>query len=162
MAECVTSSSESFGTPGSPPSTPSDDTTKSTTSNNQGYQNLGPKKSRRNTVQEKRAMRRERKKKRKMKKSRLAKDLVRDMRLYKIMARDYWDRWQWEMQKRKEEMRLRTIAPRHASNSLHEIDPSQLSDPIQDGRPTEVYLGRGSFSVVRLNPSTGEFISGKK
>ena len=54
MAECATSSSESFGTP---LSTPSDDATTV-----QDEQCAKPKQSRSNTVGEKRAMRREQKK----------------------------------------------------------------------------------------------------
>jgi len=52
--------------------------------------------------------------------------------LYKSMARTYWDRWQWELQKRKEAMQeLRTGGQRRQPEShgsllpvVHEIDPS--------------------------------------
>ena len=75
------------------------------------------------------------------------------------MARSYWDRWQWELQKRKEahqdQVKLaRSVQQLPSQSDLtsgqHEINPGNLSDPIQDGKPCEIYLGRGSFSVVRL------------
>lgn len=78
--------------------------------------------------------------------------------LYKSMARTYWDRWQWELQKRKEAMQeLRTGGQRRQPEShgsllpaVHQIDPSHLTDPVIEGNSKEVYVGRGSFSVVRL------------
>ena len=77
---------------------------------------------------------------------------------YKSMARSYWDRWQWELQKRKEAHRDQVKLARGVqlpsqsgfASSQHEINPEHLSNPTQDGKPCEIYLGRGSFSVVRL------------
>ena len=66
--------------------------------------------------------------------------LVRDMILYKQMARDYWDRWQWEMHQRKEEMSKKASKSINTSKSLHQIDPSQLSDPIQGGGQLKFFL----------------------
>ena len=174
MAESrrATSSSDSFGTPGSPPSTSSDDTTESTTLNIVQDDCNKPKRRRTNTVSEKRVMRRERKKRRRrMKKLVLAqqeksqqqhgseqKELERDVILYKQMAQDYWDRWQWEKNKRKEEMGRKQTT----SKSLHQIDPSQLSDPIQGSKQTKVYLGRGSFSIVQLKVYRGMYVAVKQ
>ena len=75
--------------------------------------------------------------------------------LYKSMARTFWDRWQWELQKRKEAMQeLRTGGQQRQPEShgsllpaVHEIDPSHLTDPVIEGNSKEVYLVRGSFSV---------------
>lgn len=80
------------------------------------------------------------------------------------MARDYWDRWQWELHKRKEEMYHQKKTSRKVSDTglLHQIDPSQLSDPIQGDKPTEVYLGRGSFSIVRLKVHRGVYVAVKQ
>ena len=171
MAECADDCS--LWTPGSPPSTGSES----------GSDSCMPKRtvkqSRLNTEEEKRKMRRERKKrKRKMNRKRRrvtvqAKEVQeqhdsehkRELVLYKQMARDYWDRWQWEMRQRKEEM-----AKKHATRSatkrdstLHQIDPAQLCDPIpQPGQPTEVFLGRGSFSIVRLKKYRGIYVAVKQ
>ena len=42
--------------------------------------------------------------------------------------------------------------PTNAVSQLvpHEIDPEYLLDPILEGKRCELYIGRGSFSVVRL------------
>ena len=79
--------------------------------------------------------------------------------LYKNMARTYWDRWQWELQKRRECL-LEQYRPQQKGNgaasqtrvlpAVHEISSTDLKDPVVDGVPTEIYVGRGSFSVVRL------------
>ena len=187
MAECdASSSSESFGTPGSPPPTPSDSIMSESTNQQEDNSRIpsshNQKRSRSNTVSEKRAMRRERRKrrrkmkmiKRKKKSKNIKKQdiqqqsdpksnaLVRDMILYKQMARDYWDRWQWEMHRRKEEMSKKASKSINTSKSLHQIDPSQLSDPIQGGRPAEIFLGRGSFSIVRLKVYRGMHVAVKQ
>ena len=81
---------------------------------------------------------------------------------YKCMARSYWDRWQWELQKRKEVHREQALAarclglhtvPKNASidsSQPHEINPDHLVDPVQNGKSSKLFIGRGSFSVVRL------------
>ena len=84
---------------------------------------------------------------------------AQDLILYKQMAQDYWDWWQWEVCQRKKE-----IGERHAarSKSLHQIDPSHLSDPIQDGKTTEAIIGRGSFSIVQLKVYRGMLVAVKQ
>lgn len=192
MAECTcaesSESSESFGTAGSPPPTPSDDSATTVQGEQCITDPIAKRQSRPNTIGEKRAMRRERKKRlrRKIKKFKLAKcakrqqqttkpeqynsdtnayaheqeDLAsRDMILYKQMAHDYWDRWQWEVCQRKKEIRERRVAK---SKSLHQIDPSHLFNPIQDGKTTEVIIGRGSFSIVQLKVYRGMRVAVKQ
>ena len=72
--------------------------------------------------------------------------------LYKQMAHDYWDRWKWE---RKHDMK-QAGNPRkfslESSPEIRQIDPMYLIHPrsSDDGKPTETYLGSGSFSIVRL------------
>ena len=139
MAEqCATS--DSFGTPGTPPSTPptpSDNTTPNT------LPEVHPVKekrrlSRSNTLNERRAMRRERKKgmmkrhvqpmwTRKQDLKMVQKEHNTDINpheqkelaiLYKQMARDYWDRWQWEMHQRKEEISKRRT-PKFCTRLIH-------------------------------------------
>ena len=62
------------------------------------------------------------------------KDAAKDMILYRQMAQDYWDRWQWEMRRRKEEiLSVKARTKVDASTSLHQIDPSRLSDPVLGG-----------------------------
>ena len=94
-----------------------------------------------------------------LKEQKVAKSKDVELIKYKSMARSYWDRWQWELQKRKEahqdQVKLaRSVQQLPSQSDLtsgqHEINPENLSDPIQDGKPCEIYLGRGSFSVVRL------------
>ncbi len=69
--------------------------------------------------------------------------------LYKNMSRSYWERWNWELQKRKEEVavnrgtRSRSRSPKQ--HNLYEIDPSMLKDP-----KGEEEIARGSFGVVKL------------
>ena len=78
--------------------------------------------------------------------------------LYKNMARTYWDRWQWELHKRKEAMTEQLRRSKSRSQivpTVHEIDTNDLKDPIVDGVSKEVFIGRGSFSVVRLQQYRG-------
>ena len=178
MADCAaSSSSESLGTPGSPPPTPSDSIMSESTNQEEDNGRIpsshNRKRSRSNTVSEKRAMRRKRRKRRrKMKKQKESKKndsqhqsdpesnaLVRDIILYKQMARDYWDRWQWEMHRRKEEMNKKGSI--NTSKSMHQIDPAQLSNPLQDGKAAEIFLGQGSFSTVQLKVYRGMLVAVK-
>ena len=76
---------------------------------------------------------------------------------YRRMARSYWERWQWELKQRKEAMlRERATSTRCGNPAnvcvphLLEIDHTLLHDPICDGSEKEVYLGQGSFGVVKL------------
>ena len=120
-----------------------------------------PTHKRKNTLEEKREMRSRRKKRRRQERAdqrRKAKiTALAQTTRYKCMARSYWDRWQWELMKRKEVMReqqklqvcmkYRNANPKvNPTIHVHQIDTSLLSDPAEG----EVYLGRGSFSVVRL------------
>ena len=72
------------------------------------------------------------------------------------MARTYWDRWQWELQKRRKEIHKQFTGCSSSSFTssplakIHEIEPTYLCNPKVDGKVVEVYIGRGSFSVVRL------------
>lgn len=126
---------------------------------------------RKNTDNEKRRMRNLRKKrmrkmgsggiKRKMKelKNELdhAKEKVKKgeqhVLLLKNMSRTYWERWRWELEKRKEAMMVNTRIGLHlqSRNTFHpvvnEIDQSMLTDCDQQ---KEFYIGRGSFGIVRL------------
>lgn len=128
------------------------------------------KRSRKNTAEEKRLMRRERQR-RQRKTAKLNKRRTDEVLLYKHMARTFWDRWQWELQKRKEAVQEQLLLRRgsayncksatyqvqssKSSHHLREIDPSHLANPTQGGKSVEKYLGRGSFSVVRLQMYRG-------
>ena len=79
---------------------------------------------------------------------------------YQGMARTYFDRFCWEVQQRKAAIRQhkqeqlqfgqRGESCRKTKYMFNEINPKQLHDPvIGDSRET-LYLGRGSFGIVRL------------
>ena len=65
------------------------------------------------------------------------------------MAQTYWDRWQWELQKRRESLseqfRLQQKTGAATSQTklfpaVHENSSADLKDPIVDGAPTEIYV----------------------
>ena len=78
--------------------------------------------------------------------------------LYRNMCRAYWERWRWELEQRKEcmvrEKRLlsRQNAPKMVEVlKVHEIDPDLLQNLRGvDGKEIDIFVGRGSFGVVRL------------
>lgn len=151
------------------------------------------KKSRKNTREEIRKMRNKRKKKKRLgrsyrgsnksatakctcdsvpvlkeelkKQCKLGDEKTKEVCLYKNMARSYWERWQWELQKRKEAVRkhadhtAKYCAESPAPSThvqLNEIHTELLHDPIKsDGSTQEEYIGRGSFAVVRLQTYRG-------
>ena len=118
------------------------------------------KRSRRNTLIEKRMMRNVRRKRKRLQRRKsfdrkvleLEKSYSQEQSLreqaeqkvlrYKNMSRCYWERWNWELQKRKEAAALsyRNDASTSACTSavgLHQIEPR--------------WAGRGSFGVVKIN-----------
>lgn len=125
--------------------------------------------SRPNTIDEKRRMRNAREKRRRtrakvleaqLKHERTLKDeATKKVTLYKNMSRSYWERWQWELQDRKECMaRERALTQAQSGNSstsdgprIHEIDPDLLHNPDD----VSTYIGRGSFGVVRMQVYCG-------
>ena len=91
-----------------------------------------------NTITKKRRMRRKRKNQRKSV-SKLKRELKEvhakaDHNAKKVirlttMARSYWERWRWELQKRKEALSTKPIDKRmDQTNNIHEIDELLLSD----------------------------------
>ena len=132
------------------------------------------RRSRENTIEEKRRMRQNRKKRKHKRSSKktarieaLEKEVNKEQELredsqkqvvhYRRMARSYWERWQWELRQRKEAMLRERAMSTHSSNptkvcvtNLLEIDHTLLHDPVRDGSEKEVYLGQGSFGVVKL------------
>ncbi len=120
-----------------------------------GGNESGPreKRSRTNTVRQKKRMRNARKKRMRQRRAelrqaetdRLRSDLEYERRehhkseckvkVYKSMSRTYWERWRWELQKRKEAMKETMLAQRrHRTQStcpqlaIQQIDPSMLVD----------------------------------
>ena len=148
------SEDSSFGSPGSPPSTPSDETAATGSSRQRRM-------SRPNTLQEIRSMSRVRKEKRKARKRKAKVQEKKEGILYKQMAHDYWDRWKWEHQQRKEQKQSRYPEP---SSTMHQIDSAYLLDPQPsvEGGPTEIYLGTGSFSIVQLKIYRGMQVAVKQ
>ena len=125
------------------------------------------KRSRPNTRQEKQKMKKERRRRKtKMNKcvmlekikleedKRLAaeKDVVR----YKSMSRCYWERWQWELKQHKEELKKKNLLVAGGSELL-QVDISQLQNP--SGMENDVYIGRGSFGVIRLQVFRGIYVA---
>lgn len=124
------------------------------------------RRSRENTIDEKRRMRQNRKKRKRMRSSQvsrinvLEKEVDQEQRLrkesemkvvhYRGMARSYWERWRWELNQRKEAMlqeragRMSTAEVPH----LLEIDHTLLHDTTNDG--SEIFVGQGSFGVVKM------------
>ena len=77
----------------------------------------------------------------------------------KCMTRTLWERWRWEVEKRKELMLGSTRIGRalHAIGSpqtLSEIEPDALH-LIPAGTSPNYYLGRGSFGIVTLRMFRG-------
>lgn len=76
--------------------------------------------------------------------------------VYKSMSRSYWERWRWELQKRKEavmECKKLQCYGRSSQYStgtstyIHQINPSSLTDIDVMTTP---YIARGSFSLVKV------------
>ena len=84
----------------------------------------------------------------------------------KCMSRTFvWERWRWEVEKRKEEfISCRKFGSRPLSDKLshdiHEIDPLLLTNP--SGRQENHYLGRGSFGIVTLKIYRGIYAAVKQ
>lgn len=102
--------------------------------------------SRPNTLDEKRRMRNDRKRRRRSRTKVLEAQLQHERALrsdsdkkvifYRNMSRSYWERWQWELQRRKEILaRERAISrgcqgkDAHRAPIIHEIDPELLHNP---------------------------------
>lgn len=86
----------------------------------------------------------------------LRKQAERSITTQKQISRTYWERWRWELQKRRETMEELKTRSRYTLNKtsdsvlMHEIDPSMLTDPLVGGKYEETYLARGCFGIVRL------------
>lgn len=124
--------------------------------------------SRSNTVEEKRRMRNERKRRKRSRKKVLETQLALECTLrseaekktilYRNMSKSFWDRWRWALEQRRECMkRERQLLCRQTESrksvvlKVHDIEPSSLSDIVgKYGCQKELYVGRGSFGVVRL------------
>ena len=81
------------------------------------------------------------------------------------MSRTFWERWRWEVEKRKQEfIHNRTFSYKLSndqfSHDIHEIDPQALTNP--SGRHTDQYLGRGSFGIVTLKMYQGIYAAVKQ
>ena len=122
--------------------------------------------SRPNTLDEKRRMKNDRKRRRRSRTKALEAQLQHEralrsdsdkkVTLYRNMSRSYWERWQWELQRRKDILaRERAISrgfqgrDAHRAPIIHEIDPELLRNPT-DCDENQTYIGRGSFGVVRV------------
>ena len=81
----------------------------------------------------------------------LRKESEKNVIHYRMMARSYWERWHWELLQRKEALQRSggstcvSIEP-----CVLEIDEALLLDPAIEHQEPEVYVGQGSFGVVKL------------
>ena len=134
-----------------------------------------------NTIAEKKTMRINRKKRlrkryRKCKVQKLEKtiesaeknlmDAEKTVTKLKCMARTFWERWRWEIEKRRELMLSSTRIGRalHANVSPQnflEIEPGALH-PKLAGTSSNYYLGRGSFGIVSLQMFRGMQVAVKE
>ena len=155
------------------------DTTQASTTEATGHSSK--RKSRENTMEEKKKMKRLRRKRkikdRKERESSLRKSLKEEQELgkrseaeilkQKSIARCFWERWQWEVHKRREVISSHahacTSRIHHASPYLREIDNSQLLESAS-GSNYEVgaYVGRGSFGVVKMSVYRGVNVAVKE
>lgn len=132
------------------------------------------RRSRKNTAEEKRRMRNERKRRKRSKTSRISAlkgeiqheqhlkdDMEKRVSLYRNMSRSYWERWQWELQQRRQCI-IRSKCPLPPGSSktsmtgqFQEINPSMLSNLNSSAKDEDAYIGRGSFAVVKLQSFRG-------
>ena len=143
-------------------------------------EDLGKRRSRRNTVEEKRRMRGVCKRNMRKSKSMILKKAKLDLKSeivlrekaqqevakYKGMSRCFWERWRWELHKRKEamvrELGVHKTNKNFTTEPIMDINPSMLSDPVIDGVQQEIYAGRGSFGVVKLQLYRGITVAVKE
>ena len=87
----------------------------------------------------------------------------------KRMNVTFWERWRWELEKRKEAMTMVRLGASkwHLKPTtvvhlqVQEIDSSMLADPQINGEQQECYVGRGSFGVVKLQVYRGIHVAVK-
>ena len=148
------------------------------------------RRSRCNTVEEKRKIRKERKKRKKRSMKgptsnvlredikRLGEQLNAEFKLrqkaelsviaQRNRARTFWERWRWELEKRLEAMitlcrqRVRTSPTVDKAVTIQQIDPSMLRDPVIDGKEQVRYVGRGSFGIVTAQMLRGILVAVKE
>ena len=168
-----------------------DDCTQSLSkSSSSGTKAVKRKYSRQNTLDEKRKMRRDRLRRKrreprmlKKKICQLKSELTTESSLrntaelnviaFKNRATTFWERWRWELEKRREAMisLLRTRTPATSSRSavvgqskfhLQEIDPTMLQNPVICGEEKEHFVGRGSFGIVKVQVFRGILVAVKE
>lgn len=156
----------------------------------------GPKEKRArppNTPREKKQMRNGRKKRKRLRRSELRRAEMEHVRtaleherkerhksdckvkVYRSMSRTYWERFRWELQKRKEAMRETMLAQRRYNSTpsarllptIQQIDPSMLNDVELTAvsgaaSPNSAYVGRGSFGIVKLQYYRGMRVAVKE
>ena len=87
---------------------------------------------------------------------------------YRCMAKTYWERWRYELEERKDDLmkeRQFRFSVMHCvkspgvaaapSPTLPLIDRSMLADPIQCESDKDIFVGRGSFGVIKFQQYRG-------
>lgn len=135
-----------------------------------------------NTLEEKRRMRIARKKKQRRRYATNASELrhqiaEREIQLddcekrcvtYRCMSKTYWERWRYELEERKDDLmkeRQFRFNVTHCvkspgfmstpSPTLPIIDHSMLTDPIQCESDKDIFVGRGSFGIIKFQQYRG-------
>lgn len=94
-----------------------------------------------------------------------------EARKFKGMVKTYFDRFCWEVEQREaDKQNGRSQRPGSTSRSagatgkcaVHEISAKNLEDPIIDGEQKAVYVGRGSFAIVRAQMYRGMKVAVKE
>ena len=149
-----------------------------------------PLKRSRHTVQEKRKLRNSRKRKKRhartlqgtlkqeLANEKAAHEATKESNaLSKIMARSFWERWRYELDERKKVQKANQeliMSSKHSSIRLRScdevsvipsIDRSLFSDPADFGdhpNDTDLFVGRGSFGVVKCQMYHGIYVAVKE
>ena len=80
----------------------------------------------------------------------------------KCMTRTFWERWRWEVEKRKEDFFLNRFSRIDTTekHNIHEIEPSLLIPcEVKDQKR---FVGRGSFGIVSLQMFRGMQVAVKE
>ena len=135
--------------------------------------------SRPNTLEEKRRMRSSRKKRRRSRVKVLEEKLCKEkawrteatkkLALYQGMSKSFWERWQWELQERRESMKREKVLLSSTGGvktcrvlKLPEIEPQLLCNPPSFADDESTYVGRGSFGLVRVQLYRGMLVAVKE
>lgn len=91
-----------------------------------------------------------------------------EVRKFRGMAKTYFDRFCWEVEQRRAAMVTGSSHHPKITGSggvkygFHEISMNNLEDPVVDGQQKSLYVGRGSFAIVRVQLYRGMKVAVKE